>query len=163
MATPHIPPVYPSWFRQRIYDAAGTPHERAASFGVSVATVYRIDSRVRDTGSVDALPHSGGGFAARTFSANMSVVLEVYKTEYPMASLQECCQFLGHLGLNPSISAVSRELTKRLGMTYKVMKYWSNKRDEASRIRWWTNTPQAGGRVRCLYAVSQAGAGTHGV
>ena len=43
--------------------------------------------------------------------------------------------------LNPRL--ISTEL-KRLGLSWKRMKYWSSRRDEQSRANFWTNGPFAG-------------------
>lgn len=52
--------VYPTWFRERILEAGGTPAEKSVRFGANLSTFCRHRVILRETGSAAPKPRRGG-------------------------------------------------------------------------------------------------------
>ena len=103
----------------------------------TVARILRSDFSVRDD--------NGVRLSECSLTVEDAAFLCILKCEYPQASLAECQIALhSERGKLVSLATVSREI-KRLGMTRKKMQRFSCRRDEASRVRWWTMPPHMGG------------------
>ena len=89
--------AYSNDLRRKIVAAyEGTEYSQragAALFGVSPATVRNLVRRKRETGSVDALPHSGGKAASLDDSARTFVRARVKQTNE--VTLEELVQGVG--------------------------------------------------------------------
>ena len=134
--------AYPDWIRAQIQDSPAFESTRsiARRFNVSQSTVARIlrsDFTERDVHGVRLNECS--------LSMEDAAFLFILKCEYPQASLAECQLALEtERGKLVSLATVSREI-KRLGMTRKKLQRFSIRRDEQSRVRWWTMPPHMGG------------------
>lgn len=132
---------YPNYARENILNAAGTVRQRAIGERVSESTVRRIDTRYRQTRSVAPLPHAGG--PPRKLSQRGAAVLAWFIFNYPQATNKELLDFVKTGSTDDadiSLSLISLEL-KRLGMSSKIMRYFSAHRDEADRVNFWCNPP----------------------
>ena len=133
---------YPDWIRAQIQDSPVIESTRsiARRLNLSQSTVSRIlrsDLSARD--------NSGVRLSECILTEDDASFLCILKCEYPQASLTECQLALElERGKVVSLSTVSREL-QRLGMTRKKLQRFSCRRDENSRVRWWTMPPHMGG------------------
>ena len=133
---------YPDYLRAQIQDSSPTETTRAIALrlNVSQSTVVRVlnsDLAVRSK--------SGQRFNECVLSEEDAAFLCILKCEYPQASLAECRVALElERGKIVSDSTISRELS-RLGMTRKKLQRFSSRRNEESRVRWWTKPPHLGG------------------
>ena len=134
--------AYPDWIRGHILDSpvCETTRSIAKRLNVSQSTVVRVlneeDNRVRREG-----PRPNKCILSQDDAAFLCLL----KCHYPQASLAECQLALDiERSKQVSLSTISREL-KRLGMTRKKMQRFSSRRDEDSRVRWWTHPPHLGG------------------
>jgi len=134
--------AYPDYLRAQIQDSSPieTTRSIANRLKVSQSTVVRVlnsDLAVRSK--------SGHRFHDCVLSEEDAAFLCILKCEYPQASLAECRVALElERGKLVSDSTVSGELT-RLGVTRKKLQRVSTRRDENSRVRWWTKPPHLGG------------------
>ena len=142
---PRLRPIgvpYPDWVRAQIQTSPASESTRAIAhrLNVSQSTVSRIlrsDFSARD--------NHGARLAECLLTEEDAAFLCILKCEYPQASLVECQIALElERGKVVSLSTVSREI-RRLGMTRKKMQRFSCRRDEDSRVRWWTMPPHMGG------------------
>ena len=134
--------AYPDWLRAKIQDSSPLEDTRsiARRLNVSQSTVVRVLNSNDDLRDSD-----GRRLRECILSEEDAAFLCVLKCEYPQASLDECKLALElERGKIVSLSTVSREIV-RLGMTRKKMSRFSCKRDENSRVRWWTQPPHLGG------------------
>lgn len=80
--------------------------------GVSLATVRRLVSRFRRTGSAAALPHSGG--RQRMIGPTELILIQRLIDEAPTRTLEQLVElFAAHTGVTPSITTMHRA-TRRL-------------------------------------------------
>ena len=142
---PRLFPVgvaYPDWLRARIQNApiCETTRAIARRLRVSQSTVVRILNS-----DLSARKRTGQRFDECILSESDAAFLCILKCEYPQASLSECRLALEiERGKLVSTSTISREL-KRLGMTRKKLQRFSCRRNEDSRVCWWTRPPHMGG------------------
>ena len=134
--------AYPDWLRVQIENspAIETTRSIAQRLNVSQSTVSRV---LRS--NLSNADNARSRNEDRALSEKDAAFLCILKCEYPQASLSEC-QLAIELerGKLVSLATVSREI-RRLGMTRKKMQRFSCRRDEASRVRWWTMPPHLGG------------------
>jgi hypothetical protein len=131
--------AYPLWKQLNILCASGTVVERAEQQGVSESTVRRVDRRYLMERRIAEARDK------KTLSQEDAHALCLFKLTSPTASLAECQQFVTQAqGKLVSTATISRELS-RLGFTRKRVQHYSNRRDEASRVSWWTCPPSQGG------------------
>ena len=134
--------AYPDWLRGKILGSplVETTRSIARRLDISQSTVVRV---LNDDG--DHIVRNGPRLNECILTEEDAAFLCLLKCHYPQASLAECQLALEiERSKVVSISTVSREL-KRLGMTRKKMQRFSSKRDEDSRVRWWTQPPHLGG------------------
>ena len=126
--------------RENICLEAGCPlDEAAATCSVSSSTVARVWKRQRETGSPDALPHSGG--SNPTLNLDDKSALYMHAQLFPVATLRERQLFMcGLRGKLASVSALCKVL-KLLGFSRKIAQYYSRNRDQLSRARWFSRGP----------------------
>ena len=133
---------YPDWIRGKILDSPleETTRSIAKRIGISQSTVVRVLNA-----DEDRVFRNGPRPNECILSEEDAAFLCLLKCNYPQASLAECQLALEiERGKTVSISTVSREI-KRLGMTRKKLQRFSSRRDEDSRVRWWTQPPHLGG------------------
>ena len=133
---------YPDWLRGQIQDSPlnETTRSIAKRLNVSQSTVVRVLNE-----DEDRIQRQGPRPSECILSEEDAAFLCLLKCHYPQASLAECQLALEiERSKVVSQSTVSREL-HRLGMTRKKMQRFSSKRDEDSRVRWWTQQPHLGG------------------
>ena len=115
-----------SWTSHEHAEFARSPFESSAR-GIVKETLRR------------ALPRSGG--PPRKMSQDDAYALYLFTMIAPDCSRPECVAFLRVFrGINVSVTCITNEW-HRLRMSRKLMKYYSEHRDEESRISWWINPP----------------------
>ena len=133
---------YPDYLRAQIQESNPLYSTRSIAnrLNVSQSTVVRVlnsDLAVRSK--------SGHRFHECVLTEEDAAFLCILKCEYPQASIAECRVALElERGKFVSDSTISRELA-RLGMTRKKLQRFSTRRNEDSRVRWWTKPPHLGG------------------
>jgi transposase len=144
-AQPHYPVGigYPLWFRRNVIEMTQTRRvsDVAAAYHVSERTVQRYWRHFIDTGSMDRDLHRGG--REKMLWPEEAASLLWYKLHHPAASLGECKNFIETASpRNLSISTQVKSMNlKRLGLSRKMMTYFSTNRDENDRVLFWTNPP----------------------
>jgi transposase len=132
---------YPDYVRQNILHATGSVRERAATEKVSESTVRRVDKHYAQTGSETPRAYVHG--PPRLLSETDAAKVAWFMINYPQAKNEEVRAFLkasSTAQISVSSSTISTEL-QRLGMSGKLMKYFSANRDEADRVNFWCNPP----------------------
>lgn len=129
----HAPAV-----RTNVVNTAGSVMDVARARGVCPQSVRIFRARHRE-GNLKALPRSGG--PPRKMSQDDAYALYLFTMIAPDCSRPECVAFLrAFRGINVSVTCITNEW-HRLRMSRKLMKYYSEHRDEESRISWWINPP----------------------
>ena len=124
--------------RRNVLKMKGSVQSVAKARGVCPQSVRDFRALLQHGGDLQPLPRSGG--PSFKLSADDAYALYLYTVLVTDASREECCCFLlvfRHVAV--SESTISKEW-KRLGISRKMMKYYSMVRDEPSRIAWWVKT-----------------------